>query len=366
MLFKFKRASFVVLLLALSVSVPASQEQEKDVSILDGSQYMISAKAGVINAVEGDVEINAGLAGKESWKEVLAGDNASRGDTIRTQATGRAEILLNPGSYLRLAANSEVILIETDIQSITVSISRGSALIEASALDGPIWVSGPGSDFTIAKPGLYRFNVIGSDIEARVHRGRLLTGRPVSTPELLKEPENGRIVVKESKRIFRTGDAWQVAAFDKRFKDALDTWSHERAKIIIAANRALSSKILARSYADSARSLWVYNQSFHCFTLVPIYWAASSPYGYRYRHCRNYPHDPFIGRRREDGKHSGGSSNGSGWANGGGGSGGKTGGGASTGRGTAGGGGASSGDTGGRQKDGVSFGGNRSQRPKSH
>ncbi len=62
--------------------------------------YVISAKAGVVNYVEGKV-----FAAQKNNRNglLLKGDKVEIGETVSTGAGGKAEILLNPGSYIRLA-----------------------------------------------------------------------------------------------------------------------------------------------------------------------------------------------------------------------------------------------------------------------
>src|SRR5215208_7093796 len=85
------RQSLLALLVCLAVIVlsDAAQAQTRD-------KYLISAKAGGINFVSGNVTVTRnGATGREQLTEK---DNLESGDAVTTGATGRVEVLLNPGS----------------------------------------------------------------------------------------------------------------------------------------------------------------------------------------------------------------------------------------------------------------------------
>src|SRR5215470_16439323 len=90
-------------------------------------QFIISAKAGLVNAVEGSANVRL-------QQQVPAYS------PIQTGPTGRVEVLLNPASFLRLGENSEAVLDSVELTDIIVRIVSGSAIIESTAIEraGPI------------------------------------------------------------------------------------------------------------------------------------------------------------------------------------------------------------------------------------
>jgi len=118
-------------------------------------QFIISAKAGLVNAVEGDTNVRVN-------------QQVNAGVPIQTGADGRVEIMLNPGSFLRLAENSEVVLDSVDLTDIQVRIVSGIAVIESSAVDksSPIHVTSGDQTQSIASPGVYKFTENGSPDQA--------------------------------------------------------------------------------------------------------------------------------------------------------------------------------------------------------
>ena len=69
-------------------------------------KFVISAKAGGINAITGMASVHA--RGENDWQQLNITDDLKAGDRLRTETDGRVEILLNPGSYLRVGGDSEI------------------------------------------------------------------------------------------------------------------------------------------------------------------------------------------------------------------------------------------------------------------
>jgi hypothetical protein len=253
------------------IAASAEAQGRNSISNDDQSRYVVSAKAGVVNVVEGDVSFERG--GKVDM--LLTTDALRAGDVVRTGGDGRAEILLNPGSYLRLSANSEFTFSDTRLHRLGLNISKGSAIIEASMIVEAITVVTPHGEFPIVDGGLYRFNVganEGSEVIAR--KGK------VQAPG---------VTVKEGKRAMIGPGAPVVTSFDKKSEDDFDLWSKERAKIIVAANNKLSNRALRRNSSLSlSGNSWIFNPFIGTYTYLPGYWGIYSPYGYGYNICNPY------------------------------------------------------------------------------
>ena len=109
-------------------------------------QFIISAKAGLVNAVDGTANVRV--------QEQLAA-----GQSIQTGPSSRVEILLNPSTYLRMDENSEVVLDSIDLANVQVRILSGSAIVDCGAVEkgSPIQVTDGTETLSISKPGTYRF-----------------------------------------------------------------------------------------------------------------------------------------------------------------------------------------------------------------
>ena len=264
----------IVSLVALLVAAASAFAQDrKPLSPEDENQYVISAKAGGVNIVEGSASFKRG---KSDWDILIAGDELRPGDSVKTDADGRVEILLSPGSFLRLAENSEFIFSSTSIYNLKLKIVKGSAIVEASAVDSSLEVTAGQSQFQIMQNGIYRFSVdADGKAEALVRKGRVLFADGV---------------VKDGKKIvIASGAKPLIAEFDKKTQDSFDMWSKGRAETLIAANRKLSERAMKRSLsARVASNLWLYDPFFGAFTFLPYGSGFNSPYGYGYRRSNPY------------------------------------------------------------------------------
>src|SRR5712671_2907487 len=73
------------------------------------TQFLVSTKAGLVNYVQGSATVKAASV-------------APAGKPIMTGLGGAVEILLNPGSYLRMGENSKVVLDKVELYDIALRI----------------------------------------------------------------------------------------------------------------------------------------------------------------------------------------------------------------------------------------------------
>ena len=304
--------------LLVMAAASAFAQDRKALTPDDESQYVVSAKAGGVNIVEGNAFFKRG---KSDWDVLIAGDELRPGDSVRTEGDGRVEILLNPGSFLRLAENSEFIFSSTSIYNLKLKIVKGSAIVEASAVDSNLEITAGESRFSIMQNGIYRFSVdADGKAQALVRKGRILFGDGV---------------VKDGKKIVvASGASPFITDFDKKAQDSFDIWSKGRASTIIAANRKLSDRTMKRSLsARMSGNLWLFDPFFGAFTFLPYGSGFNSPYGFSSYRSNPYC-DPwrngFGGSYGNPGSLGGNSGGSSGGATSGGSRGGTVGGGGST------------------------------------
>src|SRR5438132_13187296 len=72
-------------------------------------RFGISARAGGVNAVTGRVSVKS--TGKAS-RLLSSQDDLDSGDIVTTSPDSQVEVLLNPGTYLRLAEKSELVMVD--------------------------------------------------------------------------------------------------------------------------------------------------------------------------------------------------------------------------------------------------------------
>jgi hypothetical protein len=99
-----------------------------------GAQSVLSVRSGVVHYVEGD----AFIGDKTADLKFGQFPNITEGQTFRTEA-GRAEILLTPGSFLRIAENSEIRMVSTHLSDTRVELLKGEIAVESvdSSKDAP-------------------------------------------------------------------------------------------------------------------------------------------------------------------------------------------------------------------------------------
>jgi hypothetical protein len=264
------------ILLCLSLATSA-QNREK---------FVISAKAGGINAVTGRAKVH--LKGGSDWQQLSVTDDLEAGDVVRTELGGRVEMLLNPGSYLRLGENSEFELVNSSLDNLEFKLIRGTAIVEATGTDDTelmINITTPHTSMAIVRHGLYRLNVVPEDAtELIVRKGRVMLN------------DDSHTKVKGGNKVIISANTQSIAKLtgdEKKVKDDVELWSKERAEALAKANRRISDRMLASAFNtfrtsdwlfNSYRSsgFWFFNSVTRCYTFLPFYYGWGSPYGGSY------------------------------------------------------------------------------------
>ena len=199
----------VALLIAFGVAAQA-QNREK---------FVISAKAGGVNLVSGNVTVQR--KDVQRPEALTANDNLEMGDSVTTGAGGRVEVLLNPGTYLRVDENSEFQLTDASLDNLRVKLVKGSALVEATGDDETtlsIGFTTPQTEALIVKRGIYRFNILPNAMtEIAVRKGRAFYGAGVVN------------VIKGGQKVLIGNGQAEVTKWNKKDEDAFDLWSKQRA-----------------------------------------------------------------------------------------------------------------------------------------
>ena len=264
------------ILLCLSIATSA-QNREK---------FVISAKAGGINAVTGRAKVH--LKGGSDWQQLSVTDDLEAGDVVRTELGGRVEMLLNPGSYLRLGENSEFELVNSSLDNLEFRLLRGTAIVEATGTDDTelmINITTPHTSMAIVRHGLYRLNVVPEDAtELIVRKGRVMLN------------DDSHTKVKGGNKVIISANNPSIAKLtseEKKSKDDVELWSKERAEALAKANRKISDRMLVGAFNtfrtsdwlfNSYRSsgFWFFNSATRCYTFLPFSYGWGSPYGGSY------------------------------------------------------------------------------------
>jgi hypothetical protein len=278
------------LVVSLAILVCAGHGQSRE-------KFGISAKAGGVNAASGRVMVTRT---GQAPQLLTDRDDLFAGDVVTTDYASQTEVLLNPGSYLRVAPNSEFVMVDNSLNNLVVKLVKGSAIVEASGgdyADVRINVLANQQSLVIIRGGIYRFNVQPGATDLLVRKGRVMPGG--NTPA----------VVKSGTKITYAAGAPLVAKLDKKEQDDFDLWSKKRAETLARANEKISSRTfddyLSRmssfDWAFSAANpwgLWTYSSFSRCYTFMPFRYGWSSPYGHYYGNYywpyRGYGPNPVI------------------------------------------------------------------------
>src|SRR5690349_15577842 len=188
--------------------------QNDTISAAAGDRYVISARAGGVSYVEGTVAV-VRASGRSGL--LLKGDTLEVGDRVSTAENGKAEILLNPGSFLRIAGNSAFEFNTTSLDNLEVRIDSGTAILEVYAADEfKVNVKTPSATYALIKTGVFRIDIHNPGSSTlSVWKGMATVGS--------EDPvKSGRAVTVSGKNDVA------VTKFDKDGKDAFDEWSKAR------------------------------------------------------------------------------------------------------------------------------------------
>lgn len=246
-----------------------------------GNKYLISARAGGVNLTEGNVGI---VRANKTSGRLLKGDEIAIGDRVSTDANGRAEILLNPGSFIRIGGNTAFEFRSTSLDDLRIAIDRGSAMFEVYATrEFRVTLITPKGNALLVDSGIYRVDVA----ENGVAKLAVWDG-------LAQVKNNGNFDVKKGRVATLDKRVSVVEKFDRDDKDALAVWSKDRGKLVARNTARLKNQQVRDSLLSaynggnwgmySAFGLWVYDAGFGGSCFLPFGRGWYSPYGYNFGH----------------------------------------------------------------------------------
>jgi len=230
-------------------------------------QSVISAHSGLIHYVEGRVLLDS----QPVEVKIATFPDMKENMELRTE-DGRAEILLNPGAFLRVGENSAVRMVSNKLTDSRMELLSGSAVVEAdgsaeSQGEDIVTIIYKGTATHIRKGGIYHFD--SEPAELRVYSGEA------------EVVAGGNTLVLKSARMVALDSALAVEKFDAKDVDALSRWSRRRAEYISMANVS-AAKHVSDSGGAWSRGGWFYNQYFGMITFLPGSGVSQSPYGYQF------------------------------------------------------------------------------------
>jgi len=222
-------------------------------------QDIISAKAGYLNYQQG------------RSPNSMESRHIQEGETFASE-NRRSEILLTPGTFLRLDRHAEINMIAASLVQPAFELITGTASVEAAeiAKDGRIAMTWKDKTFVFRHKGLYRFDASEDHLVVSVYDGQL---------EL-----PGNVTLKKGQRVeMRPGGYSTLAKFDRKSLDSFDLWSSARTYQVSTASMRTASAYSGRQRV----SMWAYSSLLGGYTFLP-YSFLYSPWGYAYYSPRTY------------------------------------------------------------------------------
>jgi hypothetical protein len=227
----FLLAAIVISLLTFAIpATTIGQETESFEGFVSGIRA---------NAVKGDVFYQRA----DGKFPVEPGLHLQESDFIKTGENSYAELLLQPGNYLRIGGESDFQIFTDAYDRMRLKLNQGAINLEILAKEGEdsthfaesldqgyelIRIITPNAEVFITRPGIFRINVWSNErTELLVRDGEaVINGR--------------RIKEKKSATAYRA----EVTIADSNHKtgDGFDAWSRERAEELVNANRVLKKE----------------------------------------------------------------------------------------------------------------------------
>jgi hypothetical protein len=222
------------------------------------------AVPGTINYVEGQATLN----GQQLAAGAAGYTVAQVNEPIDTQA-GFVEVLLTPGTFLRIGHDSEVVLRSAGLANIQVEVVRGSAMIEVADLvkGTTMQVTLNGATAQVEKPGLYAF-------DANQQLVRVLDGKAsVLEGSRAKSIGKGDQIVLSQANLKSHGFDKQVAQ-----ADPLYVWSKARSEAEARANVTVAQNVAV--YGGWYGPGWYWDPFWAEYAFLPGAGFLYSPFGW--------------------------------------------------------------------------------------
>jgi hypothetical protein len=223
------------------------------------------AQPGSINYVEDQASIEG-----QSLSANSVGNVILQRDQILNTQSGKVEVLLTPGVFLRVDDNSAVKMISPDLAKTEVEVSQGRAMVEVTNIskNNDIRIDENGAQVQLMKQGLYDFDPGHSQV--RVFKGEA---------EVFQNDQ--KIKVGDQRELtLNTTEKPKPQKFDERqYADDFYRWS------------GLRSGYLAEADADAAHLYvnggpgwygagWYWDPWFAAYTFIPAEGIFYSPFGW--------------------------------------------------------------------------------------
>jgi hypothetical protein len=229
-----------------------------------------------IRHMEGIVELAE--AGSPQWMEAAVNTPLTEGDTVRTGASGKAELFLKDGSVVRVGRSSVMRIIAVEPKGVQFKLDGGTAYIVAKgSKDIPVFFDTPSAVLSVATPATMRVDVYeGAISEVSVYKG-----------EVYAAQQKGRMPVRAGERLVLRADGSSPVLAGLRAGDDWLRWNADRDRATLAAYDATESYTYLpdelKTYSSDldANGQWVYTPEYN-YVWVPTVITVSTWSPYRF------------------------------------------------------------------------------------
>jgi hypothetical protein len=241
------------------------------------AQDVISARAGFVNYKHGRILLPKGTDGKDV-RQLEAGQTAGTG-------IGRLELLLAPGSFLRLDNETEIRLVSSRLTDVQVELLSGTATLEVNEIPRQAALAILWRDQTIPAEhsGVFRFEPGNDSMRVYVESGKLkLANQTVKAGNYVDLAAGGTLTA--------------ALRFNRKNIDEFDRWNQARGYQLARSSYSAANSFLGRSSAFPASSLWYWDPFGLGYTYLPYRSSVMSPWGFYYYSPRTvYSHPGSAG-----------------------------------------------------------------------
>ncbi|RXH57764.1 FecR domain-containing protein [Granulicella sibirica] len=191
------------------------------------------ARPGTLNYVEGQ----ASIEGRPLTPHSIGTTELEASQYLAT-AKGKAEILLTPGVFLRIAEDSTVQMVSPDLMHTEIRLEQGRADVEVDQLfpQNRLLVDMKNGQTHLLKNGLYTFDSGTSTV-------RVFDGKAAVYPGTNLQTDIKPIDVKDGRQLALNGEPAKPQKFDKeKSQDDLLQWSSLRSEYLGEANLSLATE----------------------------------------------------------------------------------------------------------------------------
>jgi hypothetical protein len=257
------------ILLALAASAALGFAQMSGVPTYPGaSQRPGMIPPGTLNYMEGQVSLDGQPLGSQT-RGAASAVVLQPGQTLAT-GNGFAEVLLTPGSFLRVGHNSQIRMTAVGLAETKAQLDRGSAIVEVDQLiqGTNLSVQVNGATAQLEKKGLY-------DFDADRQAVKVLDGKAT-----VMEAAGSKSVGKDHEIQMASATPLKSRSFDANSVKAepLYVWSEVRSQDESRANIAVAQNVAA--YGGWYGAGWYFDPAWSFYAYLPGNGFLYSPFGW--------------------------------------------------------------------------------------